>query len=164
MAGNLAKGKDMHLSAASEVDRVLTKESVGKLKKLASGLKNAEHMYVIGRGISYPTSLEAALKVKEVSYIHTEGFAGGELKHGTLALITKGTPCFVFAPKDETYESIISNATEVKSRGGRIIGLSSVNSPVFDEWIEVCDVEDASAIVQIIPMQVLAYYLAVMKG
>ena len=114
--------------------------------------------------MSYATALEAALKIKEVSYIHAEGLAGGELKHGTIALIEKGTPCLVFAPNDETHESMISNAMEIKARGGYMIGISPENSVVFDEWIEVKDIGDASLISQIIPAQLLAYYLAVKKG
>ena len=73
---------------------------------------------MIGRGPSYPLALEAALKIKEVSYIHAEGFAGGELKHGVIALIEPGTPCLVLAPHDETLRDILSGAMEVKARGG----------------------------------------------
>ena len=78
---------------------------------------------MIGRGLQYATAMEAALKIKEVSYIHTEAFAGGELKHGPLALIEQGTPVFVFVGK-ENEDKIISNAQEVKARGGFIIGVS----------------------------------------
>jgi len=104
--------------------------------------------------------LEAALKIKEVSYIHTEGLAGGELKHGPIALITKGTPCLVFAPNDETYDSIISNATEIKTRGGIIIGISPQNSSSFDHWIYVKDIAEGSYIAQIVVAQLISYYIA----
>src|SRR5258708_3713791 len=156
-------GKELLIDAAREVERILEKENIEKIKALAMQLKDKPHMYAIGRGVSYPSALEAAMKIKEVSYIHTEGLAGGELKHGPIALIAKGTPCIVFAPKDETYEAIISNATEIKARGGFIIGVSSENASVFDFWIEVKDSKEASIITQIIPMQILAYYLAVLK-
>jgi fructoselysine-6-P-deglycase FrlB-like protein len=79
---------------------------------------------VIGRGPSYPLALEAALKVKEVSYVHAEGFAGGELKHGVIALIEPGTPCLVLAPCDETYVDVISGAMQMKARGAVIISRS----------------------------------------
>ncbi len=77
-----------------------------------------EHCFIIGRGLSYPTALEAALKIKEVSYMHAEGFAGGELKHGVIALVDKGTPSIVFSPLDETRDDILSGAMEMRSRGG----------------------------------------------
>ncbi len=152
------------LKTAGEIERILSKKNVEKIKQIAKILYKSKNIYIIGRGISYPSALEAALKIKEVSYIPAEGLAGGELKHGTIALIEKGTPCIVFAPKDETYESVISNAIEIKSRGGLIIGISSQNLPVFDYFVEVKDTKEATFISQIIPSQILAYYLAVEKG
>ncbi len=151
------------LAAADEIDRLLEPASTLVIEKIAEKLVNAPHIYTIGRGVSYPTALEAAMKIKEVSYIHTEGLAGGELKHGPLALISNGSPCIVFAPNDETYDAIISNATEIKSRGGMIIGIGSKNSSVFDYWIEVKDVGEACVLTQIVPMQLLAYRLALLK-
>jgi glucosamine--fructose-6-phosphate aminotransferase (isomerizing) len=114
--------------------------------------------------MSFPTALEAALKIKEVSYIHTEGLAGGELKHGPIALISQGTPCIVFAPKDDTYEAMLSNAMEIKARGGIIIGVSEKREDVFDHWICVKDAKDATLITQIVPIQYLSYKLALIKG
>jgi len=133
------------------------------IKKLAERLKDEEHIFVIGRGLQYATALEAALKIKEVSYIHAEAFAGGELKHGTIALIEDGTPCIVFV-SEENEKEIISNAVEVKSRGGYIIGISPKNNEVFDFWIKVPECGVANPIVQIIPIQILAYQLAVLRG
>ena len=104
------------------------------------------------------------MKLKEVPYVHSEGFAGGELKHGVIALIEKGTPCIVFAPNDETYDDIISNAIEIKARGGYIIGVSPKTNQVFDFYLPVSDVEVGSVIVNTVPMQLLAYYLALEKG
>lgn len=134
-----------------------------KIKKLAEMLKDREHIFVIGRGLQYATALEAALKIKEVSYIHAEAFAGGELKHGTIALIEKGTPCIVFV-SEENEKEIISNAMEIKSRGGYIIGISPKNNEVFDFWIKVPETNAANPICQIIPIQILAYQLAVLRG
>lgn len=156
--------KKLLLETADETERLLDKKNLREIKKLADLMATKEHIYAIGRGASYPTALEAALKIKEVSYIHTEGLAGGELKHGTIALIEKGTPAIVFAPLDDTYEAIISNATEIKSRGGYIIGISPKNSSVFDYWIELKDLGSATIISQIVPAQLLAYFLAVKKG
>jgi glucosamine--fructose-6-phosphate aminotransferase (isomerizing) len=132
-------------------------------QKLAEMLYDKSHIYLIGRELQYATALEAALKIKEVSYIHAEAFAGGELKHGPLALIEDGTPCIVFA-SSENKSKILSNAEEVKSRGGYIIGVSPERDEIFDFWIKVPEAEELNPIIQIIPMQVLAYELAVLRG
>lgn len=133
------------------------------IKKLAEKLKNKDHIFTIGRGLQFPTSLEAALKIKEVSYIHAEGFSGGELKHGTIALIEEGTPCIVFSSAENEKE-ILSNAMEIKARGGYIIGINSKNNEVFDFFIKVPEVSDLNPITQIIPIQILSYQLAVLRG
>jgi glucosamine--fructose-6-phosphate aminotransferase (isomerizing) len=114
--------------------------------------------------LSYPTALEAALKIKEVSYIHAEGFAGGELKHGVIALITAGTPCVVYAPNDETRADILSGAMELRSRGGYIIGVGPENDPVFDVHLPTPDVGDASPLVNALPAQMLGYQAALLRG
>ncbi|MBI3486316.1 glutamine--fructose-6-phosphate transaminase (isomerizing) [Candidatus Daviesbacteria bacterium] len=134
------------------------------LDEVVNFLHDKEHIYVIGRGISYPVSLEAALKLKEACYIHTEGFSGGELKHGAIALVDKGTPCIIFAPKDESFDSVISNAMEIKARGGIIIGLSEERNEVFDHFIEVKESGDLTAINNILISQLLAYKIAIKKG
>jgi glucosamine--fructose-6-phosphate aminotransferase (isomerizing) len=121
-------------------------------------------MFVIGRGLSYPTALEAALKIKEVSYIHAEGFAGGELKHGVIALVDNGTPCIVYSPLDETRADILSGAMELKARGGLIIGISPENEEVFDIHLPIADVGDASPLVMAPPAQLLGYQLALLRG
>lgn len=142
----------------------LTSESMREhLKRLAGLLAEEEHIYMIGRGLQYTTAMEAALKVKEVSYIHTEAFAGGELKHGPLALIDQGTPVFVFVSQ-ENEPRILSNAQEVKARGGYVIGVSYRKDPIFDSWIKVPECDVFNPVIQAIPMQVLAYELAVRRG
>lgn len=134
------------------------------IKQLAEKLKDKEHLFIIGRGLQYATAMEAALKIKEVSYIHAEAFAGGELKHGTIALIEQGTPCIVFVSKENEKE-ILSNAIEIKARGGYIIGVSPQNNEVFDFWLKVPEVSSTlTPICQIIPIQLLAYQLAVLRG
>lgn len=162
--GGFSKIKPKMLEAANEIETMTKKPFLDKMKKLAKTLSTKHHIYTLGRGASYTSAVEAALKIKEVSYIHTEGLAGGELKHGTIALIEKGTPVIVFAPNDETYEAMISNATEVKARGGFIIGISPKNADIFDEWIEVKDLGDATLLTQVVPPQLLAYYLALELG
>ncbi|MCL5010531.1 MAG: glutamine--fructose-6-phosphate transaminase (isomerizing) [Patescibacteria group bacterium] len=164
LIGKNQEGKSLLVQTYREVKRILNQKNIKKMQKLADKLYQSEHIYTIGRGLSYSTALESALKIKEVSYIHAEGFAGGELKHGTLALISRGTACMVFAPADETYEAVISNAVEVKARGGFIIGISPKRAKVFDYWIKVNDCKQASLIAQIVPAQILGYFLAVKKG
>lgn len=142
----------------------LTSDNTRKyIKEVAEKIKESNHIYLIGRGLQYPTALEAALKIKEVSYIHAEGFAGGELKHGTISLIDKGTPCIVFS-SNQTEKEILSNAAELKVRGGYIIGIGSKNNEIFDIFIKIREAEEANSICQIIPIQILAYQLALMRG
>jgi glucosamine--fructose-6-phosphate aminotransferase (isomerizing) len=162
--GRLDEGCALLIRAADEIQALLTDGRVEDIRALAGRIANAEHLYVIGRGPSYPMALEAALKIKEVSYIHAEGFAGGELKHGVIALVEPGTPCLVLAPRDETFHSILSGAEEIKARGGYIIGISPCASDVWDEHIQVADVGEAASIVNAVPPQILAYELALRRG
>lgn len=164
MIGQRSKAQVLLIKAGENIKRMLKPDYLAKIKKLSAKIAKSKHIYIIGRGVSYPAALEATLKIKEVSYIHSEGFAGGELKHGVIALIEEGTPCIVFAPNDEAQGAILSNAEEVKARGGYIIGISPQNNPVFDYYIPVDDVGDASMIVNVVPAQLLAYYLALEKG
>ncbi len=163
LAGRLEE-EEKKLSYLWNVIYFLTSENTGnKIKELADKLKNQKDIFLIGRGLQYTTALEAALKIKEVSYIHAEAFAGGELKHGTIALIEKGSPCIVFVSK-ENEKQILSNAIEIKTRGGYIIGISEKNNEIFDFWIKVPEVSELTPICQIIPIQILAYQLAVLRG
>jgi len=164
MKGEVKKGQLLLVQAAKAAQDVLSERSVDQIKNLAKELKNTEHMFVIGRGISYATALECALKIKEISYIHAEGVAAGELKHGPLALVTKGTICIVFAPLDGTYDDTITAAIEMKARGGYIIGISPKPNDVFDEYIAVADVGIATIIPNSIVTQLLAYYLTLERG
>jgi glucosamine--fructose-6-phosphate aminotransferase (isomerizing) len=134
-----------------------------KIKELSTRLATHDHIFVLGRGSLYATALEAALKIKEVSYIHAEAFAGGELKHGPIAMIKKGTPCIIFVSKD-TERTILSNAMEVKSRGGYIIGIGAEPIESFDFFIKVPETNSLNPICDIIPVQILAYQLAVILG
>lgn len=161
--GKLEEGRKLLIETASKINDMLNPRYEVHIWKLAQQLKNLESMYVIGRGANYPMALEAAIKLQEVSYIHAEGFAGGELKHGPIALISEGTPCIVLCANDETKKDIMSNAMEVKARGGYLIGVSPEKEEIFDYWIKVPDVGVASPIVNIIPIQLLAYHLAVIR-
>jgi glucosamine--fructose-6-phosphate aminotransferase (isomerizing) len=162
--GRLEAGQALLGDAADEIQSLINDRRVEQIRALARRIAPAEHLYVIGRGPSYPMALEAALKIKEVSYMHAEGFAGGELKHGVIALIDAGTPCVVLAPNDETFPAILSGAEEIKARGGYIIGVSPFASDVWDEHIPVADVGEAASIVNAVPPQLLAYELAMTRG
>ena len=164
LAGTPEIGRDLLSRAADALDEFLAGDGAERVRAVAERIAGAEHLYVIGRGLSYPTALEAALKVKEVSYCHAEGFAGGELKHGVIALVQPGTPCVVYAPNDETRADILSGAMELKSRGGHIIGIGPTPDPVFDVHLPTPDVADAAPIVNALPAQMLGYHLALLRG
>ncbi|MFN8524284.1 MAG: glutamine--fructose-6-phosphate transaminase (isomerizing) [Chloroflexota bacterium] len=164
LAGDLPEAGTAIERAADEIEALLADWRRDMTRQIAESIYRQEHLYVIGRGPSYPMALEAALKIKEVSYLHAEGFAGGELKHGVIALIEPGTPCVVLAPNDETRDDILSGAMEVKARGGRIIGIGPTNDPAFDLHIPVADVGEATGLVQAVPAQLLGYYLALLRG
>jgi len=161
VADRLEDGKNEMKNLWLEIYMLMSRNMRERIKTLAHSLVNAEHIYLIGRGLQYATALEAALKIKEVSYIHAEAFAGGELKHGTLALIEDGTPCIVFVSGEK--DKVIQNVHEVKSRGGLIIGVSPSRDDIFDFWIKVPEANLLDPIVQIIPIQILSYHLAVLK-
>ena len=163
-AGKLQEGKRLLISVAESVNDMLNPRYEERIKGLAGKLKDKNDVYIIGRSLNYPIALEAAIKLQESAYVHAQGFAGGELKHGPLALIEKGTPCIALVANDEVKEETISNASEIRSRGGYIIGIAPENNEVFDYWIKVPDAGNASPIVNVIPIQMLAYHLALKKG
>ena len=163
-AGKLEEGKELLKETSKHVREMLTTEFTEKIKLLSKKIAQKEHLYVIGKGFNYPISLETALKIKEVSYMHAEGFASGELKHGVIALIEKDTPCIAIVANDEFKQDVLNGAAEIKLRGGYIIGVSPENHEVFDFWLPVPDAGNASPIINTIPAQLLAYYLALERG
>ena len=135
-----------------------------KIKELAKNLKEITDIYVLGRGIHLPIAREAALKLKELSYIHAEGIPGGELKHGPLALMDSNVYVIIINPSDSTYNDTLNSANEIKARGAKIIGISDKKNDVYDYWIEIPSVDEALyPIVEIVPIQLLAYYSALEK-
>ncbi|MDR7855176.1 glutamine--fructose-6-phosphate transaminase (isomerizing) [Tissierella sp.] len=149
------------------VEKIL--EQSEEIKKIAEVIKDKSSAFYIGRGLDYQTSMEGALKLKEISYIHTEAFAAGELKHGTIALIEKGTPVIAIASQDYLYEKMVSNVQEVKARGATTIAIvkegldKSLNHA--DETIYIPEVDNILApVLTVIPTQLLAYYTSVIKG
>ncbi|OIO53371.1 hypothetical protein AUJ46_05145 [Candidatus Peregrinibacteria bacterium CG1_02_54_53] len=164
MIDKLPKGRTRLLETAAAINDMLNPRYTEFIETIAERIQESSDLYIIGKGWNYPMALESAIKIQEVSYVHAEGFAGGELKHGPIALIEKGTPCIALVGNDEVRTDIISNAIELKARGGFIVGIAPERHAVFDEWIRVPDVDTAQAIVNIIPVQVLAYFLAVKRG
>ncbi len=164
LAGQSEAGAALVAGAADEMERLLADDRRDLIRRIADRIYRRDHLFVIGRGPSYPLALEAALKVKEVSYVHAEGFAGGELKHGVIALVEPGTPCLVLAPRDETHEDIMAGAMEVKARGAMLVGVSPDPHEAFDHHIPVADLGAATAIVNAAPAQLLGYYLALLRG
>lgn len=164
MANRLEGGRVALQEATRHLTNLL-KTTNGSLKSLMAEFRNSPDMYFIGRGMSFPLAIEGALKMKEVSYIHAEGMPSGELKHGSLALIEQGTPVVAICPKDETYVAMIGNAMEAKARGAYIIGVSDLESAVFDAWIPVPTVSrELYPFVLTVPLQLMAYYMAVLRG
>lgn len=164
LVGKQKEAQDLLIKAGENIKKMLNDDDIDKIKDLAKELKTKEHMYVLGRGLAYATAMEAAIKIKETAYVHAECFAGGELKHGPIALIDKGTPCIILAPNDETYNEIISNAQEVKARGGFIIGIGPKNNAVFDRFFATEDIHEATLLPQIAIAQLFAYQLALARG
>jgi len=162
LAGKLDLGIKVIEESAKEIENIIKRQD--EIKKLAEEIHKVEHIYVLGRGISYPVALESALKIKEVSYIHAEGLASGELKHGPIALIDKGTPVILFVPNDETKAAVLANAQEVSARGAYVIGVGVEETEVFDYFFKVKDVGVSSVLPHIVFAQLLGYFLAVKKG
>lgn len=160
--GRLKEGKALIKKASENVSHVID-NNLETLESLAGELKENRDFFLIGRDLAYPSALEGALKIKEVSYIHAEGFAGAELKHGTIALIDRGVPVIVLST-ERTRNLILSNAMEVKARGAYLIGIDSVDNELFDHFIKVPDAGHANPILMIIPIQIFAYYLALARG
>jgi glucosamine--fructose-6-phosphate aminotransferase (isomerizing) len=150
----------------------LVQETLGRAKqieKIAKKYGHARDFLYLGRGINYPIALEGALKLKEISYIHAEGYPAGEMKHGPIALIDEQLPVVVLLPKDAMYPKTLSNLKEVEARGGRIIAITDAPSPELEEvaW-EVVTIPQVNhflaPILLVIPLQLLAYSIAVYRG
>lgn len=141
-----------------------TLDNPTNIQKIAKELKDVSDIYILGRGINYPIATESALKLKELTYIHAEGIAGGELKHGPLALMDSKVFVIILNPSDSTYSDTITSAREIKARGAKIIGVSDVKSDVYDYWIEMPKINEVLyPISEIIPIQLLSYYAALEK-
>ncbi|MAM05558.1 MAG: glutamine--fructose-6-phosphate transaminase (isomerizing) [Flavobacteriales bacterium] len=150
----------------SKMKKVLELENY--IKKIANKFKNVSNFLYLGRGYNFPVALEGALKLKEISYIHAEGYPAAEMKHGPIALIDDEMPTIVIATKQSSYDKIISNIQEVKSRGGRLIAIvtegDAIVKDIVDYCIEIPDCfEELSPLLANIPLQLLAYHIALLR-
>lgn len=158
---------DELLKIPDKIRSILTQSD--KILEIAKMFKFCNNMLYLGRGYNFPVALEGALKLKEISYIHAEGYPAAEMKHGPIALIDQNMPVFVIAPKDSTYDKVISNIREVKARKGVVITISSEKNTDIDEFSDYSikvpsTIEMLSPILTTIPMQLFAYHLAVLRG
>ena len=150
-----------------KVKAVLEKNDV--VKEISNIYKDSKNALYLGRGSSFPVALEGALKLKEISYIHAEGYPAAEMKHGPIALIDNEMPVIVIATKGSSYEKVVSNIQEVKARGGKLIAIVTEGdkqvSGMVDYIIEIPEVdENLVPLISTIPLQLLSYHIAVMRG
>ena len=137
--------------------------------ELADKFYRKTNFLFLGRGINYPTALEGALKLKEISYIHSEGCAAGEMKHGPIALIDENMPVLAIATKDELYDKMLNNIAEVKARGGTVIALATKGdtniADLADEVVYIPAIDYLlTPILAVVPLQLLAYNIAIKRG
>ncbi|WP_353481042.1 glutamine--fructose-6-phosphate transaminase (isomerizing) [Haliscomenobacter sp.] len=150
-----------------KIKKVLQQDD--KIKYIAAEIKDNQNAIYLGRGYNFPVALEGALKLKEISYIHAEGYPAAEMKHGPIALIDENMPVIVIATNRSAYDKIVSNIQEVKARKGRVIAIvpegDETISKIADYTIEIPETEDPlSPLLAVIPLQLLSYYTAVMRG
>lgn len=158
---------DEMLELPAKVEQILEKKE--EVEAIAKELVEKEHIFYLGRGLDYGLALEGSLKLKEISYIHAEAFAAGELKHGTIALIEEGTPVVAMATQDRLFEKMVSNMEEVRARGAYVIAVAKEHNKAVDKVanrvIYIPETDDLLvAVLGIIPMQLLAYYVSSLKG
>ncbi len=150
-----------------KIERILKHDNV--FKSIAEQFQNVTNFLYLGRGYSFPVALEGALKLKEISYIHAEGYPAAEMKHGPIALIDKNMPVVVIATNDKSYEKIVSNIQEVKARNGIVIAIVSEGDTIIkgmaDHALEIPDaMEELTSLLSVIPLQLIAYHIAVLRG
>jgi len=161
--GELKDAKKNVASLSNLLVKYFNEKTYKSIEEITKVLKSKEHMFVLGKGENAYTALEGALKIKEISYKHIEGFAAGELKHGVIALVSKGTPVFGIISNDEDCMDLVSGMEQVKARGAMTIGIgdSKFNKlEVFDYFLSVPQVEEISNISNVIPFQLISYFLS----
>ena len=151
----------------AKIQKVL--DRAPEIEKIAEEFKNAQNFLYLGRGYSFPTALEGALKLKEISYIHAEGYPAAEMKHGPIALIDEKMPVVFVTPHDAVFDKVVSNVQEVKARGGRVIAITTREEPMLagklDYEFRIPETKDMlTPVLASVPLQLLAYYIAVKRG
>ena len=141
----------------------------GELKALAAEFETAKSIFFIGRGLDYAISMEGSLKLKEISYIQSEAYAAGELKHGTISLIEEGTPVFAIATQSKLFEKTLGNIKEVRARGARVAALVSSDCTQAEEFADYviripATLPDYMPSLDVVPLQIFAYYMALERG
>jgi glucosamine--fructose-6-phosphate aminotransferase (isomerizing) len=167
---SLVAGKSLAeamLALPDQIQSIL--DRAPEIEQLADRFKNATNFLYLGRGYNFPVALEGALKLKEISYIHAEGYPAAEMKHGPIALIDSEMPVVFVAPHDAVFEKVVSNIQEVKARGGKVICITSQPEPVLDGMIDheiriPQTIDMLYPVLTVIPLQLLAYYIAVKRG
>ena len=150
-----------------KIEKIL--EQAPKIKRITEKYVERENWLFLGRGYNYPTALEGALKLKEISYIHAEGMPAAEMKHGPIALINEGMPAVFIANKGRQYEKVMSNIQEVRSRGGHVIAVATEGDEHIAKYVQdvmyIPDIpEPLSPMLAVVPLQLMAYYAAVARG
>jgi len=151
----------------AKIQNVLDRAS--EIEKIAEDFKNAQNFLYLGRGYSFPTALEGALKLKEISYIHAEGYPAAEMKHGPIALIDENMPVLFITPHDAVFDKVVSNVQEVKARGGRVIAITTRDEDALEGKLDyefrIPETKDLlTPVLASVPLQLLAYYIAVKRG
>jgi len=177
---SLMLGRARHIGAAqglqfmkeletipAKIEQILDNEP--EIRKMAALFEGAENCLYLGRGYQFPVALEGALKMKEISYVHAEGYPAAEMKHGPIALITSDMPVIFIAPRDSVYDKVLANIQEVKARGGRVIAIASEgDEQIYNHTQHVIHVpntiESLSPLLTVIPLQLLAYHVARTRG
>ena len=178
MALLLGRSRDLSYEEGSTLLRCLEKvpdqlreilKQSDHIRELAQKYSGASHFLYIGRKYQYPVALEGALKLKEIAYIHAEGYAAGEMKHGPIALIDPEFPTMALAPEDGSYEKVASNIQEIRARDGRIVAVASEGDTKLEQLVD--DViyvphnhEIVSPLLTVVPLQLFAYHCAVLRG
>ena len=165
-----AKGAEMIQGLAAIPDHVRSiLEREKEIVEIARQYKDIENALYLGRGYNFPVALEGALKLKEISYVHAEGYPAAEMKHGPIALIDKNMPVVCIATRDSVYEKVIANIEEVQARGGQVIAIATEgDAAIADRATRVFCVPEVppalTPLLTVIPLQLLAYHIAVMRG
>ena len=167
---SVVKGKEIIEALRAlpgQVKQILDRAS--EIEELAEEFKRAQNFLYLGRGYNFPTALEGALKLKEISYIHAEGYPAAEMKHGPIALIDEMMPVVFIAPHDSVFDKVVSNVQEVKARKGRVIAITSRDEPALEGKVDYDfripeTIDMLTPVLACIPLQLLAYYIAVKRG